>query len=107
VFFPVYFLGVILGAGVGGFLHDNGSGSGAMVGGLAGILATIPFVIFLAAVFLYGFGWVALQDVPAQLNGPDLFAGTSTIIGAISIVAFIFNIIFGLIGGLIGGSAAS
>lgn len=107
LFAPVYFVGVMLGAGAGGFFQNDGSGSGAIVGGLAGILATIPFVILLVAFILYGFGWFALQDVSTQLESESFFIGLNTIITVISVFAFIVNGICGVIGGLIGGSVAS
>jgi predicted RND superfamily exporter protein len=107
VFAPVYFIGVMLGAGAGGYFHNKGSGSGAMIGGLAGILATIPFILFLVAFILYGFSWFALQDVSTQFGSEDFFAGAGAIVGVISVFALIFNGICGLIGGLIGGSVSS
>lgn len=93
--------------GAGGFFQNDGSGSGAIVGGLAGILATIPFVILLVAFILYGFGWFALQDVSTQLESESFFIGLNTIITVVSVFAFIFNGICGVLGGIIGGSIAS
>lgn len=104
VFGPLYVLGIGIGGFLAGYFHDRGPGSGALVGGFAGILATIPFVALLLLAFA-GFGMLAAADMPA--TSP---VEMGTIFGMMALVASIaialLNAIFGLVGGLFGGAVA-
>jgi hypothetical protein len=105
VFLPVYFLGIIVGSMVGGLLHDNGSGSGAMVGASAGFVATVPFVILAVAVAVLGVGWLTAQGIPADVS-TDMVTGLGVVAILVSAVAVVANVFFGLLGGLAGGAIA-
>lgn len=108
-FFPVYFLGIIAGAFAGGLFHRRGAGSGALVGGMSGAVATIPFVGMFLVVSLMGMGGLIVSGEPllAELLQRD---GVLVTVGAVSLLligsAFVANIVCGLIGGLIGGAVA-
>ena len=109
VFVPIYFVGIIGGSFLAGLFHRSGAGRGALIGGVSGFLATIPFVILLVAVFVVGLGGV-LASGPSL---PDLTRGGSTILagtGVIGVlvvgVALVANVIFGVIGGVVGGAVA-
>lgn len=108
-FFPVYFLGIMAGAFAGGLFHRRGAGSGALVGGMSGVVATIPFVGMILVVSLTGMGGLIASGEPllAELLQRDEVLVT---VGAVSLLligsAFVANIVCGLVGGLIGGAVA-
>ncbi len=108
-FFPVYFLGIMAGAFAGGLVHRRGAGSGALVGGMSGVVATIPFVGMVLVVSLTGMGGLIASGEPVLA---DLLQRDEVLVavGAVSLLligsAFVANIVCGLIGGLIGGAVA-
>lgn len=106
---PAYFLGLMGGAFIGGLVHEGGAGSGGLVGGMAGFLATIPFVGLLIAVVVFGAGMATITTAPevAPLFQDDVLA-IAGIVGLL-VVGFIVvaNIVAGALGGLLGGAVAS
>ena len=109
VFVPIYFLGIIAGSFLAGLFHRSGAGRGALIGGVSGFLATIPFVILLVAAFVVGLGGVlASGPLPPELarEGSTILAGTGVIGVLIIGIALVANIIFGVIGGVVGGAVA-
>jgi len=103
----LFFLG-IMGGGVSGFLDERGTGSGALIGGVAGVAMTVPFAVLLVAVLVVGIGGVlATTPIPADdPRGQGLFAAYGTLSIFLVIVALFANGISGLIGGVVGGAVA-
>jgi len=108
LFFPVYFLGIMGGGFCSGFLYKRGAGSGALIGGVAGVAMTVPFAVLLVAVLVVGIGGVlATTPIPADdPRGRGLFAAYGTLSIFLVIVALFANGISGLIGGVVGGAVA-
>ena len=109
VFVPIYFVGIIAGSFLAGLFHRSGAGRGALIGGVSGFLATIPFVILLVAAFVVGLGGVlASGPLPPELarEGSTILAGTGVIGVLVVGVALVANVIFGVIGGVVGGAVA-
>ena len=106
VFFPIYFLGIVGGALLSGWLHGRGTGQGAKVGGVAGFLATVPFAGLLVAVVLVGFGGFLVAEPAAAefAQEGELLAALGVLSAVLIVIAFVANVIFGVIGGLVGGA---
>ena len=102
---PVYLFGIFAGGALGGFLQATGAGGGAKVGLLSGIIATIPFLLLLAAALTIGVGQALAVTDPqvAEQIGVDIAAAWTTIIVIIGMFGLVLNGIFGLFGGLVGG----
>jgi len=103
---PLYVTGIFVGAALGGFLHRGGIGSGAVVGLVAGIIATVPFILLLAAAFTFGFGgaFAAVDPGYYDFTGADLATAWGFVLVFVGVVGLIVNAIFGVIGGLVGGA---
>lgn len=105
LFAPFYPLGILAGAFFAGLLCDAGRNAGAKVGAVAGVVATLPFLLFVGAVVLLGVGLLTGGGGPPGM-GPDAITG----MGIIAAVAFVFavgvNAVFGALGGWLGGVAA-
>lgn len=81
----------IAGGTVAGYLQKQGAGSGMKVGGIKGIVMTIPAILI--AIVAGGM----LADMPVI---GELLAGSVAII---VIIVVVHSVAFGLIGGLFGG----
>lgn len=105
ILFPMYFLGIGGGGLLSGWLHGRGTGQGAAVGGVAGILATVPFATLLVVV-VAGFGGFLVAD-PAAVGfarADELLAAVGVLAVFVTAVVFVVNAVFGVVGGLVGGT---
>lgn len=87
-------LSPVLGGGVAGYLQRGGQRDGAKVGGLAGLLATVPlFLVLLLFVPLFVFAPFGVPVIPMS---PLLF----TIVLFVLLVSY--TVVLGGIGGIVG-----
>ena len=106
IFFPMYVVGVLAGAALAGYLHDRGEWSGATVGLLAGVVATVPVLLVVVLGAMIGFGGLVVS-VLGHLGTETSMLGFG-LLGILGIVVFmvtvIANLVFGALGGFIGGA---
>jgi len=108
VFLPAYVFGIVGGGVVGGLLHASGVGKGSLVGAVAGLLATLPFLVLVGAFVVLGAGWFAAAipaDAPADV-AEGYFAGIGVLAVIVSVIALVVNVLCGVVGGLVGGAVA-
>lgn len=108
-FTPLYVVGVLIGGGIGGYLQDRGSTSGAKVGALAGLLATAPVILLILLGAFIGMGGLVLGlfgHLPPG-EGALGIAGVLFIFGFVLVFSTITNLVFGTLGGVLGGVVAA
>ena len=112
---PLYFVGVMIGSGVAGWLQRRGPGSGALVGGVAGLLSTLLFAPFAVVLVAVGLGQFVLTGAPLGLlpgmqgELPETQGLLTVLLGigavVLAVVALI-NLVVGAVSGAIGGAIA-
>lgn len=87
-------LSPVLGGATAGYLQRGDQREGAKVGGLAGLIATVP--LFLSLLFIVPLFVFAPFGVPAMPFNAILFAFT------LFVLLFLYMVVLGLIGGIVG-----
>lgn len=90
----------LLGGGLAGYLHDQGTGRGTRIGLVAGVIAAVPIaLVFVLMVTVMSFGALATGEV----TGPAFVLG----IGA-AVLVYVGLYVVGLsaVGGYVGGAIA-
>jgi len=112
---PLYFVGVMFGSGVAGWLQGRGAGSGALVGGVAGFAATLLFAPFAVILIVLGLGQFILTGAQTGfMSGmstelPESQSLLTALVGigaVVLVIAIIINLIIGAISGAVGGAIA-
>lgn len=87
-------LSPVLGGAAAGYLQRGDQRDGAKVGGLAGLIATVP--LFLSLLFIVPLFVFAPFGVPVMPFNGILFAFT------LFVLLFLYMVVLGLIGGIVG-----
>lgn len=112
---PLYFVGVMLGSGVAGWLQRRGAGSGALVGGVAGVVSTLLFTPFAVVLVIVGLGQFVATGVPLGalpgLRGaiPETQGLLAALVGVgavVFVVVALINLVVGAVSGAVGGAIA-
>lgn len=113
---PLYFAGVMVGSGVAGWLQRRGPGSGALVGGVAGLLSTLLFAPFAVVLVVVGLGQFVLTGAPLGLlpgmqgELPETQGLLTVLLGigaVVLVVAALINLVVGAVSGAVGGAIAA
>lgn len=88
-------LSAVLGGGVAGYLNRHTGGNGVVVGGIAGVVAFLPYLVV-------GFSLATSPGV--ALPGPELGLSRAFILAGATGVAFVYVVGLSALGSLLGSS---
>jgi hypothetical protein len=110
---PMYFLGILFGAGVAGWLQARGAGSGAVVGAGAGVGSTLLFAPVAVILALVGLGQLLVGGIPIgawpELRGavPELDGLLTAVLGITAVLLLLLLVVHTIIGAISGAVAGA